>query len=491
MRADPSTGPVGACRVPRQIVDGGRFTPRRSICDASPPMDFSMRGRIVKVAVALCGLAGAVYAADEVTAPPQPDLNRALATQLVNEGRLANALPNAPADTKYTSEQMMILAPKYAADMEGSIEHAQDVRIAAYRSHDIIRMTCIDDKIDADEDAREPGFPRMLMMRTFKAEPIVMRVEFDVISQVHDRVTALGCRGRRLHGRQPRLRFGRPHPRREPVHNRHQRPVPSGPRRSRPSTAPPRRALTTERAGRVNLPAVYAPLSRFLLRAPLLPTASLARAARALTAHPLGAAAIAVASPTLAGAAAGPARERSITRYARRAAFRATPSGLLAGVCVGELGPRTDVATGKRRAAPGAELGPRRRPAPARCSTIRRSRWGPAARGAVGVDRRGGGPLDRSRRSRSTSPASPTSTTPRWRSSPRRPTGSLAGGPGRAATAQRARCRGRRSSRRAAARARSTTVSCRPICRRRSSDQRRPAICATGWRRSAATPTRA
>jgi len=34
--------------------------------------------------------------------------------------------------------------------------------------------------------------PRMLMLRTFKAEPIVMRTEFDVISQVHDRVSALG-----------------------------------------------------------------------------------------------------------------------------------------------------------------------------------------------------------------------------------------------------------------------------------------------------------
>jgi hypothetical protein len=32
----------------------------------------------------------------------------------------------------------------------------------------------------------------MMMMRTFRAEPIVMRVEFDVISQVHDRVTVLG-----------------------------------------------------------------------------------------------------------------------------------------------------------------------------------------------------------------------------------------------------------------------------------------------------------
>ncbi|HEY6477522.1 MAG TPA: thiopeptide-type bacteriocin biosynthesis protein, partial [Polyangia bacterium] len=64
--------------------------------------------------------------------------------------------------------------------------------------------------------------------------------------------------------------------------------------------------------------------------------------------------AIALASPTLAGAKAGPARHRALTRYARRAAFRATPSGLLAGVCVGVLGARTDVASG----APAAHLGP-------------------------------------------------------------------------------------------------------------------------------------
>jgi lantibiotic biosynthesis protein len=99
---------------------------------------------------------------------------------------------------------------------------------------------------------------------------------------------------------------------------------------------------------------VYRPLSRFLLRAPLLPIRALARAEHALLAHPLGPAAIAVASPTLAGAKAGPARRRALVRYARRAAFRATPSGLLAGVCVGELGPSTDVATGT----PAAHLAP-------------------------------------------------------------------------------------------------------------------------------------
>jgi thiopeptide-type bacteriocin biosynthesis protein len=91
---------------------------------------------------------------------------------------------------------------------------------------------------------------------------------------------------------------------------------------------------------------VYVPLSRVLIRAPLLPVAALPRAARALVAHPLGGDAIALASPSLAAAKPGAARERAMERFARRAAFRPTPSGLLAGVCVGKLGARADVATG-------------------------------------------------------------------------------------------------------------------------------------------------
>jgi thiopeptide-type bacteriocin biosynthesis protein len=91
---------------------------------------------------------------------------------------------------------------------------------------------------------------------------------------------------------------------------------------------------------------MYRPLSGILLRAPLLPVGALARARRALGAHPLGATAVEMASASLARAKAGAARDRAIDRYARRAAFRATPSGLLAGVCMGTLGQTTDLATG-------------------------------------------------------------------------------------------------------------------------------------------------
>jgi lantibiotic biosynthesis protein len=99
---------------------------------------------------------------------------------------------------------------------------------------------------------------------------------------------------------------------------------------------------------------VYRPLPRFLLRAPLLPVSALWRGARALLRDRFGSDAVQLASPSLARAPAGARRDRALDRYARRAAFRPTPHGLLAGVCMGQLGDRTAVATG----APAAALAP-------------------------------------------------------------------------------------------------------------------------------------
>jgi hypothetical protein len=152
-----------------------------------------MRGRTLKLTVALCSLAGAVYAADQAAQPPKPDINKEIVQQLVNEGQAANAAPNAPPENPYTPEQMLILAPKYTAEMQTAIEHAEEVRLVAYRSHDIIRMTCVDDKIAQMKTLAKMAATPMLMLRTFKDEPIVMRTQFDVISRAHDRVNALGA----------------------------------------------------------------------------------------------------------------------------------------------------------------------------------------------------------------------------------------------------------------------------------------------------------
>jgi thiopeptide-type bacteriocin biosynthesis protein len=93
---------------------------------------------------------------------------------------------------------------------------------------------------------------------------------------------------------------------------------------------------------------LYVALTDVLLRAPLLPERDLSRARSSLEAHALGARAVALASEG-AAAASGPARARAWERYGRRAAFRATPQGWLAGVALGRLGPRTQLRTGAPR----------------------------------------------------------------------------------------------------------------------------------------------
>src|SRR5882724_5825367 len=94
----------------------------------------------------------------------------------------------------------------------------------------------------------------------------------------------------------------------------------------------------------------YVPLDRFLLRAPLLPWSDDRKAGKRLLRDPLGPLALAHASPNLAAHPEGEAAERAIARYGRRASFRPTPAGLLAGVAVGGLGTRTTAATRTPRA---------------------------------------------------------------------------------------------------------------------------------------------
>lgn len=152
-----------------------------------------MRGTIAKVTAALLGLAGVVYAADQATyEAPEPEVGKTIVKQLVNEGELANAEAAKPHRTDmYSSAQMLELAPKYGDEMKAAIEHAENVRMLAYQSRDIIRMTCIDDKVAQMKTVISIVEPRYLMLRTFKSEEVVLRDQFSQISQAHDRVLEL------------------------------------------------------------------------------------------------------------------------------------------------------------------------------------------------------------------------------------------------------------------------------------------------------------
>ena len=168
-------------------------------------MILAMRGRILKVTIVLTGLAGGVYAADLATAPAAPaDVGQVILAQQVNEGQLVKAGQAERHQVgAYTADQMLDLSETYDKEMRAAVEHAEDVRILAYHSRDIIRMTCIDDKLAQIKAVLNVAQPRFLTLRTLKTAELVMREQFSVINQAHERVGELsaqvdGCLGDNL-----------------------------------------------------------------------------------------------------------------------------------------------------------------------------------------------------------------------------------------------------------------------------------------------------
>jgi hypothetical protein len=150
-----------------------------------------MRGKTLKVAIVLCGLAGGVYAAEEVTTTQLPTVEQTIAQQLAAEGREAHEQGLTKPIENFSSDEMLGLSIKYDQEMRAAVDHAQDVKILAYRSHDIIRMSCIDDKIEQIKAVIMVTEPRYLMLRTFKSQLVVMQSQFAIISASHDRVGEL------------------------------------------------------------------------------------------------------------------------------------------------------------------------------------------------------------------------------------------------------------------------------------------------------------
>ncbi len=90
-------------------------------------------------------------------------------------------------------------------------------------------------------------------------------------------------------------------------------------------------------------------ISACVLRAPLLPAAALDTDVRRLAATPAVAGAPARPGADLAAAGDDASAWAARRRYLRRAAFRPTPQGPWAGVCMGSLGARTQIVTAATR----------------------------------------------------------------------------------------------------------------------------------------------
>ena len=148
---------------------------------------------ILRGALATLGLAGAVYAADQVTAPPA-DVGQAITTQKVKAGELVK--PNEDPEhqaAKLSPEQMMAMVGKYDTESKAAYEHAETTRIQAYRWRDIIRMTCIDDKITQMKEILLASVPRQQAFARLTVDDLRMRQHFLVLQQARNRVMELAA----------------------------------------------------------------------------------------------------------------------------------------------------------------------------------------------------------------------------------------------------------------------------------------------------------
>jgi hypothetical protein len=138
-------------------------------------------------------LAGGVYAAEEATAPP-PDIGSLITAQRIKQGELANQAddPEHQAQT-LSPEQMLQLAGRYDTQMRAVVDHGETVRITAYRQRDIIRMTCVDDKLAQLREVIKVYEPRLQSLRQMQSEELVLRQHFLIVQQARKRVEELAA----------------------------------------------------------------------------------------------------------------------------------------------------------------------------------------------------------------------------------------------------------------------------------------------------------
>ena len=150
---------------------------------------------ILRGALATLGLAGAVYAADQATEPPAAaDVGTTITAQKVKRGELVTPTEDLEHQAgKLSAEQMTALISKYDSESKVAYEHGETTRIQAYRSRDIIRMTCVDDKLTQMKEVLNAAKPRLMEFSRLGDDELRMRQHFVVLQQARNRVMELAA----------------------------------------------------------------------------------------------------------------------------------------------------------------------------------------------------------------------------------------------------------------------------------------------------------
>jgi hypothetical protein len=147
------------------------------------------RGRAVTLALVGTGLVTALAGAQMATKPDDSEMSRVIAQQQIAGGQV----PKTKKDTgkAMTPDEMLAGAEAFDHEMTRTIEHAENARILARRSRDIIRMTCVDDKQGQMKQVFAIAKPRFTTIKDLVNDEFHMRAQFTIIREGAERMRQL------------------------------------------------------------------------------------------------------------------------------------------------------------------------------------------------------------------------------------------------------------------------------------------------------------
>lgn len=142
------------------------------------------------LAIVGTGLATAIATAGMTTKDDAKAMTRAITRQRVVAGLAADA-PAPKKESPFTADEMLAAAASFEQEMNTVLAHGETLRIAAYRSRDIIRMNCIDDKLGQIMTIITIAKPRFTTIKGLTGDLFHMRADFTTIREGAERVKEL------------------------------------------------------------------------------------------------------------------------------------------------------------------------------------------------------------------------------------------------------------------------------------------------------------
>ena len=140
----------------------------------------------MKLALVSTGLVTALAAAQMAAKPDEGAMAHAITQQQVSAGQA----PGAARDRSraMTPDEMLTAADAYEAEIKRTLEHGETLRVSAYRSKDIIRMTCVDDKLGQMKQIFVIAKPRFGTIKGLTSDEFHMRSDFTTIREGTERI---------------------------------------------------------------------------------------------------------------------------------------------------------------------------------------------------------------------------------------------------------------------------------------------------------------